>query len=120
MKVAVASQGPDLDSPADPRFGRARYFLVVDTETEEFTPHDNSQNMNAAQGAGVQAGRNVVALGVEAVIAGNVGPKAFTTLEAGGVAIYVGAEGSVKDALEQLKAGQLQCASGPSVGERWK
>jgi predicted Fe-Mo cluster-binding NifX family protein len=33
MKFAVASQGNDLQSPLDPRFGRAKYFIVVDTET---------------------------------------------------------------------------------------
>ena len=37
MKVVVTAQGSTLDSPVDPRFGRARYFLVVETETGEFT-----------------------------------------------------------------------------------
>ncbi|NQU20396.1 MAG: NifB/NifX family molybdenum-iron cluster-binding protein, partial [Candidatus Nealsonbacteria bacterium] len=52
MKIAVTSQGPDLTSQVDPRFGRAKTFIVVDTETDEFSVHDNTQNMNAAQGAG--------------------------------------------------------------------
>ena len=86
MKVAVTSQGMDLASQVDPRFGRAKYFVLVDTDTGTFTAHDNRQNLNAAQGAGIQAGRNVVELGAEAVITGNVGPKAFTTLQGGGTA----------------------------------
>ena len=60
MKVVVTAQGSNLDSPVDPRFGRARYFLLVDTDTGEFTTHDNVQNLNAAQGAGIQAAQTVV------------------------------------------------------------
>ena len=119
MKVAVTSQGADLDSQTDPRFGRAPYFIVVDTETGEFSAHDNSQNLNAVQGAGIQAGRNVVELGVEAVITGNIGPKAFATLEAAGVKIHIGATGSVAEALEKFKAGELESVSKANVQGRW-
>ncbi len=108
MKVAVTSQGPDLESQADPRFGRAVQFIVVDTDTGEFTAHDNSQNLNATHGAGIQSGQNVVAFGVEAVITGNVGPKAQSTLQAGGVKIYTGATGTIKNALEQFKNNELK------------
>ena len=79
MKIAITSQGKELESPVDPRFGRAKFFIVADTEQEGFTVADNGQNLNAAQGAGIQAGRNVVDLGVQAVITGHVGPKAFAT-----------------------------------------
>ena len=119
MKVAVTSQGRDLNSPVDPRFGRAKFFVVVDTETGEFSAVDNSQNLNATQGAGIQAGRNVVDLGVQAVITGHVGPKAFTTLQSGGVQIYTGAAGTVTDALEQLKAGTLQQSGSADVQGHW-
>ena len=119
MRVAVTSQGPDLTSQVDPRFGRAKSFVVVDTETDEFSAHDNTQNMNAAQGAGIQAGRTVVDLGVAAVITGNVGPKAFATLQAGNVKIYLGASGSVKEAVEKFKAGQLQGAQKANVEGHW-
>ena len=119
MKVVVTSQGSDLNSQVDPRFGRAKNFIVVDTETDEFSVHDNTQNLNAAQGAGIQAGRTVVDLGVAAVITGNVGPKAFTTLQAGNVKLYLGASGTVKEAVEKFKAGQLQGAEKANVEGHW-
>jgi predicted Fe-Mo cluster-binding NifX family protein len=119
MKVAVTSQGTEMASQVDPRFGRARFFLVCDTDTGELAAHDNAQNVNALQGAGIQAGRNVVDLGVAAVITGNVGPKAFTTLQAAGVEIYIGAGGSVSDAIEQFKAGKLARADKANVEGRW-
>ena len=119
MEVAVTAQGRELSSPVDPRSGRAKFFVVVETETGEFSVADNTQNLNAAQGAGIQAGKNVVDLGVEAVITGHVGPKAFTTLRAGGVAIYTGATGTVADAVEQLKAGKLRQSSAADVEGQW-
>jgi len=119
MKVAITSQGPDINSAIDLRFGRAKYFIVVDTETGHSAAHDNTQNLNAVQGAGIQAGRNVIDLGVEAVITGNVGPKAFATLQAGGVKMYVGAGGTVGGALEKFKAGELECVGKANVEGHW-
>jgi len=119
MKVAITSQGADMDSPVDPRFGRAKYFVVVDTETGEFTTHDNTTNLNAMQGAGIQASRNVIDLGVEAVITGNVGPKAFATLQAGGVKVYISPGGTVAEALEKFKAGELEPVGQANVQGHW-
>ena len=119
MKVVVTSRGADLNSQVDPRFGRAKYFLVVDTDTDEFSVHDNAQNLNAVQGAGIQAGRTVVDLAAAAVITGNVGPKAFSTLQAGNIKVYTGASGTVKEAVEKFKAGQLQGAEKANVEGHW-
>lgn len=119
MIIAVTSQGPDLTSDVDPRFGRATCFILVNMETGESSCHDNAQNLSALQGAGVQAGRHVVDLGVEALITGNVGPKAFATLRAGGVNIYTGVSGTVADALEKFKAGELECAGEANVDGHW-
>lgn len=119
MKVAVTSQGPTLTSEVDPRFGRAKSFVVVDTATGESATPDNAENLNALQGAGIQAAQNIVSLVVEAVVTGNVGPKAFMTLQAGSVKTYIGAAGSVSDAVEQLEAGQFECVSKPNVDGHW-
>ena len=119
MKLAVTSQGNNLQSPLDPRFGRAKYFIVVDTETGAFLAADNTVNLNASQGAGIQAGKRVAELGVNGLITGHLGPKAFSTLQAGGVKIYAGASGTVAEAIEQFKAGKLQPAASADVDGHW-
>ena len=119
MKIAISSQGKDLNSPADPRFGRTKYFVVIDTDSGAFTAHDNSQNLNAPQGAGIQAAKNVNDLGVAAVVSGNVGPKAFAALQSAGIEIYTGASGTVQETLEAFKAGKLNKASKANVEGHW-
>ena len=108
MKLAITSLGETLESPVDQRFGRARYFVLYDTDTEEWSAHDNQQNLSASQGAGIQSGQRVVEIGAEAVITGHCGPKAFATLQAGNVEVYPGASGTVNEAIAALLAGKLQ------------
>ena len=36
MKIAVTSQGKELSSEIDLRFGRAKCLVVIDTETSDF------------------------------------------------------------------------------------
>ncbi|HEO72351.1 MAG TPA: dinitrogenase iron-molybdenum cofactor biosynthesis protein [Candidatus Hydrogenedentes bacterium] len=119
MKVAVTAQGPDLSSAVDPRVGRAACFIVVDTETGEHITHDNVQNLEAAQGAGIQASRQVIDFGAEALITGNLGPKAFAVLKSAGVKVYLAPAVSVLEAVEQLKAGELECSDGANVEGHW-
>jgi predicted Fe-Mo cluster-binding NifX family protein len=106
MKVAVAAAGPDLDSAIDPRFGRCRYFVVVDTETMAFEALENTAAMQGS-GAGIAAAQLVARAGAEAVIAANLGPKAFDALKAGEMTAFGAETGSVREAVEALKAGSL-------------
>jgi predicted Fe-Mo cluster-binding NifX family protein len=115
----VTSQGVALDSPVDPRFGRARYLVLVDTDTGEFSTVNNEIHLNAPQGAGIQTGNKVVELKARAVITGHVGPKAFSVLDAGGVAVYTGAAGTVNEVLAQFKAGTLQRTQAATVEGHW-
>jgi len=119
MKVVVTATGGALTDSLDPRFGRAKYFIVVDTDTNELAAHDNVQNLNAAQGAGIQAAETVAQLGAEAVITGNVGPKAFRALNAAGIKVYLSGEGTVADAIRKFKAGELPEASAANVEGHW-
>ena len=119
MKIIITSEGPGLTSRVDPRFGRAKHFVLFDTETGEASSHDNAQNLNAPQGAGIQAAQTVAQLGAEAVLTGHVGPKAFTTLHAANVAVYTGATGTVNETIEQYKKGQLQLATKANVEGHW-
>lgn len=119
MKIAVTASGTGLSSRVDPRFGRCRTFIVVDTETNGFAAHDNAQNLNAAQGAGIQAGETIARLGATAVISGNVGPKAFRILNAAGIKVYLAGEGTVAEAIAKFKAGELKEATQANVEGHW-
>ena len=119
MKIAISATGKGIFNDMDPRFGRAKFFIVVDTTTDEAVAHDNAQNLNAAQGAGIQSAETVVNLGVEAVVAGNVGPKAFRALDAAGIKIYLVADGTVSDAIRKFKAGELKQVSTSNVEGHW-
>lgn len=119
MKIAISTEGKDLSSVVDQRFGRAKGFLVYDTDSKESIYVDNKQNLEAAQGAGIQSAKTVIDAGAEAVITGNVGPKAFTTLNAAGVRIYLTGGGSISSALDQLHKGELELTSTANVEGHW-
>jgi predicted Fe-Mo cluster-binding NifX family protein len=119
MKIAVTSTGKTLDSPMDPRFGRTQYFIVVDTESMDFEVKENLQNLDLPQGAGIQAGKAVADLGVEAVITGNLGPMAFNVLEAVGIRTITVINGSVRQAVQKFMDGGLVDAGGPNVEGHW-
>ena len=120
MKVAISAQSNDIDSLVAPRFGRARWFIVADTETGKWRVHDNAANVDASGGAGVQAGSTVASQGAEAVITGNVGPNAHKVLAAANIAIYQAGNGiNVRDALAALKRGELAAVEAPTVSGHW-
>ena len=119
MKVVITAQGNELSSEVDLRFGRAQYLIVMDTETGDFQAHSNTVNLNAAQGAGIQTGRNVAEFGVEALITGNVGPNAFKTLSAAGVKIFLSEKQTVAEAIDSFKAGKLKEVDQANVEGHW-
>ena len=119
MKIAITSQGKELSGNLDLRFGRAKFLLVVDSETGDFEVHDNELNLNAVQGAGIQTGQNIANLGAGAVITGNVGPNAFKTLNAAGVKIFLAEKQTVQDAIDLFKAGELKEVEQANVEGHW-
>jgi len=115
MRVCITSTGAGLDSEMDPRFGRCQYFLFVDPQSLEMEASENP-NIGASGGAGIQSAQFVANKGVEAIITGQVGPNDYTTLQAAGIKILVGASGKARDVLEKYKKGQLTSyAQGPTV-----
>ncbi len=119
MKVAVAATGSTLESSVDSRFGRAPGFIVIDIEDGKFSFADNNQNLNAAQGAGIQAAQNVASTGAGAVLAPNFGPKAFQVLQAAGIKMYICSTMPVQEAVEAYKAGKLTEITSANVQGHW-
>lgn len=119
MRVAFTTSGQTLDDALDGRFGRAPRFLIFDTETRSSTLLDNTQNFHAAQGAGVQAAEHVAKAGVDAVVTGHCGPKAFRVLSAAGISVYTTDISTIAAALKALEAGELPKAEAADVEGHW-
>lgn len=115
MKVAFTTSGDGLDAQLDSRFGRAPKFLIYDLDAQSFEVIDNVQNLNAAQGAGIQSAETVAGSGAGAVVTGHCGPKAFRVLKAAGIRIFNTDLPTVAEALERYRAGELAEASGANV-----
>ena len=98
MRIAIASTGKTLESKVDRRFGRAAYFIIVDTETMDFSTFENDR-IAAKEEAGIGAARAVAGAGVRSVLAGNCGTKAERILRDAGVRLYTGIKGTVLEAI---------------------
>lgn len=117
MKVAVSATGKDLNTPVEARFGRCDYFIIIDTADMHFEVYENESG-NLGSGAGIQAASFVASKGAEALLTGSCGTNAMTTLAAAGVTVYTGQTGSVKEAVERLKAEGLSPTTQPNVAEK--
>jgi predicted Fe-Mo cluster-binding NifX family protein len=120
MLIAITAKSCDPGSEVDPRFGRAPYFHLIDTETGETSIVENRQSLEAVQGAGIQAAETITGREVETVLTGHCGPKAFQVLSAAGVRIVVGVEGSVDEVYTRYKSGEYQAAKSPDVESHWQ
>ena len=115
MKIGIPASSDSLEANVDPRFGRCKYFLIVNPDSMDFNAIPNDST-NAAHGAGIQAAQTIANMGIDVVITGNVGPNAFNVLFATGIKIVTGASGSVRETIEKFKNGQLKEVKNPTVG----
>jgi len=107
MRVAITADVPDENSPISPIFGRCAYYAIYDTTNDkiEFVPNASAMY---ARGAGVQAAQQIANLGVQMVItSGIAGPNASMVLEQAGIQIINSFQGTIRDAIEALKAGRI-------------
>ncbi|MBN2399603.1 MAG: NifB/NifX family molybdenum-iron cluster-binding protein [Candidatus Aminicenantes bacterium] len=119
MKIVFSTSGNDLNAPLDSRFGRAAKFLIYDLDEKKIEIIDNQQNLNAAQGAGIQSAETIARSGAKVLVSGHCGPNAFRVLAAAGIKVYSCDAATVADALEQFKAGKLKEAVGADVQGHW-
>ena len=114
VKIAVSSTGNTLDSMVDSRFGRCPTFIIIDTDTMEFQAYSNDA-VSSAHGAGIGAAQGIAKLGAKAILTGQVGPNAHMALRNAGVQMFVGASGTIREAVEAYKKGVLKSVSSPTV-----
>ncbi len=107
MKICVSSTGDSVESMMDPRFGRAAYFYITNTDTMESEVIENTAAASGG-GAGITSGQLMVDKGVEVLITGNTGPNAMSVLKAANIEIYRGAAIPVKENVVKFKKGLLE------------
>ena len=114
MKIAITANEENLDSDIDTRFGRCRYFLIVDTDTMNFESISNESVMTSG-GAGIQAAQKIVKTGIEAVLTGNIGPNAFQIFDSTKIKVFTGLSGLIKETILKYKNGELKETKSPNV-----
>ena len=114
MKIAVTAQDKSQDSEFDSRFGRCKYFVIADLDTDEHKVEQNEAT-SALGGAGVKSAQFLAGCGVSAVITGHVGPNAARALEAAGIKMFVMESGTARDAISAYKEGKLTEVSGATT-----
>lgn len=102
-RIVITSTGPDLDSEVDLRFGRARYFIVIQLEGGKITVLSNEGNEKSSRGVGVRNFQRVIDAGAEMIITGRVGEKVMSMMSTSGIRTFLVNGGTVREAFELYK-----------------
>ena len=106
MKIVISSSGPKITDEVDPRFGRAAYLCIYDTSEKKVVEViDNTEGVQAAQGAGINAAGLVASKNVETILTGRVGPKAMAVIDKAKINVVSGVTGTVEDAVAAFLGG---------------
>jgi predicted Fe-Mo cluster-binding NifX family protein len=101
MKVCITAGASGLDAPLDPGFGRCPFFVMVDLDSMNETSVSNTNAWGIPWGA-------------SALITGNIGSNALQTLTAANIEVYQQQGGTVRDAVDKFKRGELMKISSPT------
>ncbi|MHC1579521.1 MAG: NifB/NifX family molybdenum-iron cluster-binding protein [Candidatus Alkanophagales archaeon] len=108
LRVAVPTYRGGLDDLVCEHFGRAPTFTIVDLETGDV---EVLQNYSEHFGGSGYPPEILAEKGVSAVLCKGLGPKALAMFRQLGIEVYVGASGTVRDAVRDFQARMLREAS---------
>lgn len=113
MKVAIPSLGKDLNSSIDQRFGRARYYIIADSQSKDFKAIENPA-AQASRGAGVAAAQIVNDQSVSAVIVSFIGPNSHQAFQSTDIKVYQAKPGSIEENLDLFNQDKLDLLKAPT------
>lgn len=115
MKIAVPSTGQTLEDPADTRFGRARYFILIDSDTMDHQAVENP-GASAQGGAGIAAAQAVADRQAGAVITHQCGMNAARVFQSAGIELIQAVPGTVGELVQKYNEGALKPLTGIHAG----
>ena len=101
MRIGVLAEGEELSSYVSEDFGHAPFFLIVDSDTLDYTVVANEYT--DAEGAGMKVAQAITQLGVDAVITGGIGSHGYDILTKAGIRVSFDEEGTVEECVNTLK-----------------
>lgn len=107
MKIAIPADRCDPDTIVCLSFGRAPYFLIFETDTQEITFLDNSA-AHSQGGAGVKAAQIITDEDVDAVLTPRCGENAAEVFMASGIKLFKTKGDSVRDNIDAFINGRLE------------
>lgn len=109
MRISVPSMGNNgLDERVGEHFGRVPTYTIVDTETDEVEIISNTSEHMGGTGYPPEL---MAKAGVGVMVCGGLGRRAIMIFEEMGIRVYVGASGTVRDAVSQFQSGALEEAT---------
>jgi predicted Fe-Mo cluster-binding NifX family protein len=108
MIVFISAKQQRLDSPVDERFGRAEWFIKVDSVTKQWEAFANP-GCSKPGGAGVAAAQFLIDQKASAIISGFYGPNAVDALRGANINMYLfsNSNATVQQALDDFLQGEL-------------
>ena len=109
MKIAVSSTGKNIDSNVADVFGRCSYFIIAEVENQKIEKTETIENKSTDQisGVGISVAQLMAEKNINAVITGNVGPRALDVLKQFNIEVYYG-DGIIKEVLQEFIDGKLK------------
>lgn len=108
MKIAIGLEENDYNSQVDRRFGRASFFILINSITNDYEIIENEAK-DEAIGAGLKVVKNLINLGVDEIIAGEIGPKAAVLIEEFNIPVYkLGELKKVNEVMENYREKRLE------------
>jgi len=106
LKIAIPVDDQHLTSGVCVSFGRAPYFLIYDSETQEAIYLDNSAQSSSG-GAGIKAAQILVDQKITALLTPRCGENAMEVLNAAEINVYKTESLDIKQSLESFKINAL-------------
>jgi predicted Fe-Mo cluster-binding NifX family protein len=109
MRIAISSNGKTLDDSVSDVFGRSPYFIIVQVDDKKINFVEAFENISKNQvgGTGVTVAQAVIEKEVNAVISGNIGPRALDVFKQFKIETFQ-AKGTVKQALQDYLENKLK------------
>ncbi|HIJ00447.1 MAG TPA: hypothetical protein HA366_02815 [Candidatus Methanomethylophilaceae archaeon] len=101
MKIGILTEGDNLNSFVAEDFGRAPYFLIVDSDTFDYEVVEN-EFKDAAEGAGMLVADAISELGVDVIIVGGIGSHGYDRLTKAGITVSFDEEGVAEEAVKRV------------------